>query len=125
MFTNKTFILCGMIYSFRNSKKVDDRQGLMAATRRDDETSAVGGSQCVVSYPDVTSNREARTIGRLKLALELVTLGFLTMTVLFIWQITQKRPAATDQVSRASVSDLRLQISFTKWLLYHILNSSI
>ena len=100
MFTTKTFILCGMIYSFRNSEKVEDRQGLMAATRRDDETSAVGGSQCVVSYTDVTSSGKARTIGRLKLALELVTLGFLTMTILFIWQITQKRPAATDQVSQ-------------------------
>lgn len=71
----------------------------MAATKRDYEISAAGGSQCVVSYPDVTSSREARTIGRLKLALVLVALGFLTMTVLFIWQITQKKSAATVQVS--------------------------
>lgn len=69
----------------------------MAATKRDDEISAAGGSQCVVSYPDVTSSREARTIGRLKLALVFVALGFLAMTVLFIWQITQKKSAATVQ----------------------------
>ncbi|KAL9972637.1 hypothetical protein ACROYT_G018984 [Oculina patagonica] len=69
----------------------------MTAAREDDEASAVGGSQCVVAYPDVSSSKAARTIGRLKLALELVSLGFLTMTVLFVWQITQKRPAATEQ----------------------------
>ena len=124
MNTNKTFTLCGMIYSFRSSNNVDDRQGLMAATRRDDEISAAGGSQCVVSYPDVTSSREVRTIGRLKLALELVSLGFLTMTVLFIWQITQKKPAAIGQVSRTAVSHLRPQ-NLLASLLYHILNSSI
>lgn len=92
----------------------------MAATKRDDEISATGDSQCVVSYPDVTSSKEARTIGRLKLALELVTLGFLTMTVLFIWQITQKKSAATDQVCRVASSGLRLDaadfISFFKSL---------
>ena len=96
------------LYSFRNSKKVGDRQSFMAATREDDEISAAGGSQCVVAYPDVSSNREARTIGRLKLALELVTLGFLIMTVLFIWQITKKKTAATDQVSHSAISDSRL-----------------
>ena len=76
----------------------------MTATREDHESSPVGGSQCVVTYPDVTSSREARTIGRLKLALELVSLGFLTMTVLFVWQIAQKRPATTEQVSHAVFS---------------------
>ena len=80
----------------------------MAATKRDDEISAAEYSQCVVSYPDVTSSREARTIGRLKLALVLVALGFLIMTVLFIWQITQKKSAATVQVSRVVRSGLRL-----------------
>lgn len=74
-------------------------------TTSSDETSTAGVSQCVVSYPDVSSSREARTIGRLKLALELVSLGFLTMTVLFIWQITQKRPAAAVQVSPAVILD--------------------
>ena len=96
------------ILTFRTTEKVDDRQGLMAATKRDDGISAAGDSQCVVAYPDVTSSREARTIGRLKLALVLVTLGFLTMTVLFIWQITQERSAVIYQVGPGarSVSDL-------------------
>lgn len=93
------------ILTFRNSERVDDRQGLMAATSRHDEISMAGGSQCVVSYPDVSSSREARTIGRLKLALVLVALGFLTMTLLFIWQITQKKSAARVQVSRVARSD--------------------
>lgn len=65
-------------------------------TATSSETSSVGESPCVVAYPDVTSSKEARTIGRLKLALELVSLGFLVMTVLFVWQITQKRPAAVQ-----------------------------
>lgn len=77
----------------------------MTATK-DDEASAADGSQCVVAYPDVTSSKEARTIGRLKLALELVSLGFLTMTVLFIWQITQKRPDTTQQVGYTVVFTL-------------------
>lgn len=64
-----------------------------------DNSSAISTSQCVVSYPDVSSSREAKTIARLKLALELVAVGFLTMTVLFIWQITKKRPDAVVQVS--------------------------
>lgn len=82
----------------------------MAATKTDDGISAAGDYQCVVSYPDVTSSREARIIGRLKLALVLVTLGFLTMTVLFIWQITQNlRSAVINQVSRVAHSDLRLK----------------
>lgn len=78
----------------------------MTATKEDDEASAAGGLQCVVVYPDVTSSKEARTIGRLKLALELVSLGFLTMTVLFIWQVTQKRSDTSEQVSYAVVFTL-------------------
>ena len=89
---------------------------------KEDEASAAGGSQCVVVYPDVTSSREARTIGRLKLALELVSLGFLTMTVLFIWQITQKRPDTSEQVSYAVVFTLSFTLDFFQ---LHILNSSI
>lgn len=106
MYTIKTF----RGPSFRNNKKVGKRderhtseERLMTTTREDHETSTVGGAQCVVAYPDVTSTKEARTIGRLKLALELVSLGFLTMTVLFVWQITQKRPSTTEQVIHAVV----------------------
>lgn len=129
MCTNKTFIRRVMVcYFFRNNKKAGKRgdkntseEKLMTATREDDEASAVGGAQCVVAYPDVSSSKEARTIGRLKLALELVSLGFLTMTVLFVWQITQKRPAATEQVSYAVVSGL--MFCFIQLLQYHILNS--
>lgn len=83
-------------------------------TTSSDETSTAGVSQCVVSYPDVSSSREARTIGRLKLALELVSLGFLTMTVLFIWQITQKRPAAAVQSPTADPSTAEKYLTFKK-----------
>ena len=54
------------------------------------------GSHSVVAYPDVTSSGKARTIGRLKLALEFVSLGFLVMTVLFVWQVTKKSDASVQ-----------------------------
>lgn len=62
-------------------------------------TSTVG-SQVLVTYSDsdVSSNKEARTISRLKLALVAVSLGLLVMTVLFVWQIT-KRNDSSEQVS--------------------------
>lgn len=62
-------------------------------------TSAVG-SQVLVTYSDsdVSSNKEARTISRLKLALVAVSFGLLVMTVLFVWQIT-KRNDSSEQVS--------------------------
>lgn len=60
-------------------------------------TSTVG-SQVLVTYSDVSSNREARTISRLKLALVAVSFGLLVMTVLFVWQIT-KRNDSSEQVS--------------------------
>lgn len=60
-------------------------------------TSTVG-SQVLVTYSDVSSNREARTISRLKLALVVVSFGLLVMTVLFVWQIT-KRNDSSEQVS--------------------------
>ncbi|XP_068721013.1 putative beta-lactamase-like 1 isoform X2 [Montipora capricornis] len=56
---------------------------------QDDELSTVG-SPTVVAYPDVNSSKEARTIGRLKLALVAVSFGLLVMTVLFVWQIARK-----------------------------------
>lgn len=67
-------------------------------TIHDDESSTVGSQGVVVAYPDVNSSREARSIGRLKLALEIVSLGLLVMTVLFIWQVTKKN-GASEQVS--------------------------
>lgn len=60
-------------------------------------TSTVG-SEVLVTYSDVSSNREARTISRLKLALVAVSFGLLVMTVLFVWQIT-KRNDSSEQVS--------------------------
>lgn len=60
-------------------------------------TSTVG-SQVLVAYSDVSSNREARTISRLKLAVVAVSFGLLVMTVLFVWQIT-KRNDSSEQVS--------------------------
>lgn len=60
-------------------------------------TSTVG-SQVLVTYSDVSSNREARTISRLKLALVAVSFGLLVMTVLFVWQIT-KRNDSSEEVS--------------------------
>lgn len=62
-------------------------------------TSTVG-SQVLVTYSDsdVSSNKEARTISRLKLALVAVSFGLLVMTVLFVWQIT-KRKDSSEQVS--------------------------
>lgn len=62
-------------------------------------TSTVG-SQFLVTYSDsdVSSNKEARTISRLKLALVAVSFGLLVMTVLFVWQIT-KRNDSSEQVS--------------------------
>lgn len=60
-------------------------------------TSTVG-SQVLVTYSDVSSNRETRTISRLKLALVAVSFGLLVMTVLFVWQIT-KRNDSSEQVS--------------------------
>lgn len=62
----------------------------------DDKESTVG-SHSVVAYPDVTSSGKARTIGRLKLALEFVSLGFLVMTVLFVWQVTKKSDASVQK----------------------------
>lgn len=56
---------------------------------QDDELSTVG-SPTVVTYPDVNSSKEARTIGRLKLALVAVSFGLLVVTVLFVWQIARK-----------------------------------
>ena len=66
-------------------------------TSHGDEVSTVS-SRVVVAYPDVYSSREARTIGRLKLALVVVSLGLLVVTVLFVWQITKKNNAS-NQVS--------------------------
>lgn len=62
-------------------------------------TSTVG-SQVLFTYSDsdVSSNKEARTISRLKLALVAVSFGLLVMTVLFVWQIT-KRNDSSEQVS--------------------------
>lgn len=62
-------------------------------------TSTVG-SQVLVTYSDsdVSSNKEARTISRLKLALVAVSFGLLVMTVLFVWKIT-KRNDSSEQVS--------------------------
>ena len=60
-------------------------------------TSTVG-SQVLVTYSDVSSNGEARTISRLKLALVAVSFGLLVMTVLFVWQIT-KRNDSSEEVS--------------------------
>lgn len=62
-------------------------------------TSTVG-SHVLVTYSDsdVSSNKEARTISRLKLALVAVSFGLLVMTVLFVWQIT-KRNDSSEQVS--------------------------
>lgn len=62
-------------------------------------TSTVG-SQVLVTYSDsdASSNKEARTISRLKLALVAVSFGLLVMTVLFVWQIT-KRNDSSEQVS--------------------------
>lgn len=77
-----------------------------------DDSSATGASQCVVSYPDVSSSREAKTIARLKLALELVALGFLTMTVLFIWQIIKKRPDAAVQNPTVDPSTAEKYLTF-------------
>ena len=56
------------------------------------------GSQVAVTYSDVSFNREARTISRLKLALVAVSFGLLVMTVLFVWQIT-KTNDSSEQVS--------------------------
>ncbi|PFX27052.1 Beta-lactamase-like protein 3 [Stylophora pistillata] len=81
-----------------------------------DDSSATGASQCVVSYPDVSSSREAKTIARLKLALELVALGFLTMTVLFIWQITKKRPDAA--VQNPTVDPSTAEVGMTANVVY-------
>lgn len=89
--------------SFRNNEKdtaSEDRSwhsfdSLM--TTHGDEVPTVL-SRGVVAYPDVRSSREARTIGRLKLALVVVSLGLLVVTVLFVWQITKKNNAS-NQVS--------------------------
>lgn len=61
-------------------------------------STSTDGSQVLVTYSDVSSNREARTISRLKLALVAVSFGLLVMTVLFVWQIT-KRNDSSEQVS--------------------------
>lgn len=61
-------------------------------------STSTDGSQVLVTYSDVSSNREARTISRLKLALVVVSFGLLVMTVLFVWQIT-KRKDSSEQVS--------------------------
>lgn len=61
-------------------------------------STSTDGSQVLVTYSDVSSNREARTISRLKLALVVVSFGLLVMTVLFVWQIT-KRNDSSEQVS--------------------------
>ena len=60
-------------------------------------STSTDGSQVLVTYSDVSSNREARTISRLKLALVAVSFGLLVMTVLFVWQIT-KRNDSSEQV---------------------------
>lgn len=61
-------------------------------------STSTDGSQVLVTYSDVSSNKEARTISRLKLALVAVSFGLLVMTVLFVWQIT-KRNDSSEQVS--------------------------
>lgn len=61
-------------------------------------STSTDGSQVLVTYSDVSSNREGRTISRLKLALVAVSFGLLVMTVLFVWQIT-KRNDSSEQVS--------------------------
>ena len=63
-------------------------------------STSIVGSQVLVTYSDsdVSSNKEARTISRLKLALVAVSFGLLVMTVLFVWQIT-KRNDSSEQVS--------------------------
>lgn len=61
-------------------------------------STSTDGSQVLVTYSNVSSNREARTISRLKLALVVVSFGLLVMTVLFVWQIT-KRNDSSEQVS--------------------------
>ena len=93
------------------SEAVGKSEKPILMTVSSDDSSATSTSQCVVSYPDVSSSREAKTIARLKLALELVALGFLTMTVLFIWQITKKRPDATVQVSLKFYKNWRIEYS--------------
>lgn len=74
-----------------------------------DEQSTVG-LQSVVAYPDVNSSREARKIGRLKLALEIVSLGLLVMTVLFIWQITTRRNTPEQVCSLPMVRVFRITV---------------
>lgn len=61
-------------------------------------STSTDGSQVLVTHSDVSSNKEARTISRLKLALVAVSFGLLVMTVLFVWQIT-KRNDSSEQVS--------------------------
>lgn len=98
------------IESSRKVRRTDLNASLMTVSS--DDSSATGASQCVVSYPDVSSSREAKTIARLKLALELVALGFLTMTVLFIWQITKKRPDAAVQNPTVDPSTAEKYLTF-------------
>ena len=88
-------------YSFRIPKsefsaRCESWSSLMSSNS---STSTVG-SQVLVTYSDsdVSSNKEARTISRLKLALVAVSFGLLVMTVLFVWQIT-KRNDSSEQVS--------------------------
>lgn len=90
---------CVPYYSFRIPKsdfsaRCESWSSLMSSNS---STSTVG-SQVLVTYSDVSSNREARTISRLKLALVAVSFGLLVMTVLFVWQIT-KRNDSSEQVS--------------------------
>ena len=77
----------------------------------DDELSTVG-SPTVVAYPDVNSSKEARTIGRLKLALVAVSFGLLVMTVLFVWQIARK--GNSSKQVRESRSRLRKFLKIVK-----------
>ena len=92
--TNKSY-LSGIC--FRKSRRAE-RLGLMASTEElkpgCEENMKENKCPNVVLCPGDTSSRESRTINRLKLALEFVSLGLLAMTVLFIWQITKQNNAS-------------------------------
>ena len=88
-------------YSFRIPKSdLSARCESWSSLMSSNSSTSTVGSQVLVTYSDsdVSSNKEARTISRLKLALVAVSFGLLVMTVLFVWQIT-KRNDSSEQVS--------------------------